>query len=469
VTGPIRSLEEAEAFLDGLINRERQPARAGWRVDLAPVEGLLEGLGRPDRGLSVLHVGGSKGKGSTSLFAESLLRAAGERVGAFTKPHLERWTERFRLDGVEASGAALAAAVERVRPHVERLRRERPENPPSFFDVTTATALVLFCEAGVDRVVLEVGLGGRLDSTNAVASDVCCITTVELEHTDKLGGTLAAIACEKAGIVKSRAPLVTGRLPAEAEAVVAGRARELGAPRTRLGRELDLAVEDLGLAGSRLRLRDGAFALEADLPLLGAHHAENAALAVACVRRLPRGPVDGRLAETGPRALARTRLPGRVELLARRPWLVVDAAHTRASSEALARALVAVPSARTHLVLSLSTGKDVAGCLATLLPLADVVTLTRAEPVRSLEPAAVAEAVQRAAPTLEVRVVPNPHLALRAARESLGGDDLLVATGSVYLAGIARRVLGREAAPVVVSRRARPPAALPPRPGPRGG
>jgi dihydrofolate synthase/folylpolyglutamate synthase len=448
----LRTLEDASRWLEGLIDAERTDVPYA-RLGLDPIRALLDALGHPERGLSILHVGGSKGKGSTALLAEAVLRESGERVGVFTKPHLERWTERFRVDGAEVSGERLAAALDELRPHVERLRGDGRPEAPTWFDVTVAAALLVFRAAGVERVVLEVGLGGRLDSTNAVVPDVSCITTIELEHTDKLGTTLAAIAGEKAGILKPGVPLVTGRLPEEAEAVIARRVRELDVPWSRLGHEIGVAVEDAGLDGIRLRTSDASFALEARLPLLGSHQAGNAALALACVRRLPGRAPDARLSAAARRAFETASLPGRVELLGRRPWLVVDAAHTAASARALAAALAGIPRVRTHLVLSVSAGKDLAAILDALLPLAHSVTVTRAEPARSLDPSALGQAIEAAAPGVPVRSIPNPHLALRAAREALGPDDLLVATGSVYLAGIARSVLGGAQAPVLVSRR----------------
>ena len=209
--GPITTFAEATRYLDGLINRERTGDYVYSRLDLRPIEALLDAIGRPQDALSVLHVAGSKGKGSTCLLAESILAALGERVGTFTSPHLESWIERFRIDGREVDEASLVAAVERVRPAVDALRDGPPETRPSFFDATTAIAFVLFAEAGVDRAVIEVGLGGRLDSTNVVRPAVTCITSIELEHTDKLGSTEAAIAGEKAGILKSGVPAEIGR------------------------------------------------------------------------------------------------------------------------------------------------------------------------------------------------------------------------------------------------------------------
>ncbi len=433
------TLAEAEAYLEGLINLERLPNLRSARLSLAPIEALCARLGDPQRSLRVLHIAGSKGKGSTVLLAEALLRGLGLRVGAFTSPHLVRWTERFRIGGEDVAGAKLAAAVERIRPHVDALRGTAEE--PSFFDATTAAALLLFADAELDVAVLEVGLGGRLDATNIARPAVCCITTIELEHTEKLGDTLAAIAGEKAGIAKRGVPLVAGALPGEAARVVEERARELGCPLARLGHEFLLEDVSDSLAGVRFRIRDAGLALEVALSAAGAHQAHNAALALACVRRLAVAS-DAAIAAAAPRALAAAQLPARAEVLSRAPWVVVDGAHTAASARALASVLAHVPHRLSHLVLSVSAGKDLARICEALAPYAGRVTVTRADPIRSLTPAEVAAAVHAAAPHADLRVVPNPHLALRAARAALGAEDLLVATGSIYLAGIARQILG---------------------------
>jgi dihydrofolate synthase/folylpolyglutamate synthase len=440
---PIRTLEQAAAWLEGLINIEKRPELSYARFSLAPIRALLERLGRPERDLHVLHIAGSKGKGSSALLAESVLRAAGRRTGTFTSPHLESWTERFRIGGRPVDAARLADAVDRVRPHVDALRAQGSEVAPTFFDATTAVALLLFREAGADDVLLEVGLGGRLDSTNAVVPAVTCITSIELEHTDRLGGTLAAIAAEKAGILKSGVPAVVGNLPWEAQSVVEARAAELGAPLVRLGKEFHVEPLEESLEGARLRVIDGSFVAELTLPVLGKHQPSNAALALACTRRLLAGAVeDAALAAFARAGLAGVSLPGRVEVLSRSPWIVVDAAHTAASARALAEVLQRI-GRPVHFVLSVSAGKDTAAILGALLPCAVSLTLTQAEPARSLTPAEVAAEARVRAPELPQRVVSNPHLALRTAREALGSDDVLCVTGSIYLAGIARNALCR--------------------------
>jgi dihydrofolate synthase/folylpolyglutamate synthase len=436
-----REIEAATAWLRGLIDVERRPDWPYRRFSLAPIRALLERLGHPERALPAVHIAGSKGKGSTALLTEAILLGAGRRVGTFTSPHLERWTERFRIDGVELDEARLAEAIETVRPHVDRLRNENPEAAPTFFDATTAIAFVLFREASLDCAVLEVGLGGRLDSTNACVPAVSCVTSIELEHTDRLGDALAAIAAEKAGILRPGVPVVVGALRTEALDVVLQRAAEVGAPVSRHG--LDFGSERIRAdrEASRVRLWDGAIDVEVRLPLLGAPSAHNAALAVACARRilgdaLPAAP----LGEVVAAALSRASLPARIERLSSRPLVIVDAAHTADSARALADVLAGL-GRPLHLVLSISAGKDVDAILGALLPLASSLTATCAEPVRSLEAEALAQRARRIAPALDVASVPEPRHAVRVARARCAEADALCVAGSVYLAGIARAEL----------------------------
>ncbi len=449
----IRGLAEAADYLEGLINLERLSDFPRERLNLGPIRQLLDRLGDPERGLSVLHVAGSKGKGSTSLFAESILRAASERVGTFTSPHLESWTERFRIAGREVEGDALARVVDSMRPHVEALRRD-PKTAPSFFDATTAAAILLFRDARVDRAILEVGLGGRLDSTNAIQSAVTCITSIELEHTDKLGNTLAEIAVEKAGILKPGVPCVMGRLPEEAAVVVRERARLLGAPLCELGRDFDLqrvaktprAEALMEPVGVSFEARDG-FSAVAEIGVLGDHQISNAAVAIEAVRLLRRTNASENLAEVDretaaavSRGLVEAQLPGRIEVVGRQPWVIVDGAHTAASARVLAEAVLRFPARRRHLVLSVSAGKNLAAILAALVPGAARITVTRAEARRSLPANEVEAAVRGLAPDLELSSVSDPHQAVRQAREALAPEDLLCVAGSIYLAGVARSI-----------------------------
>ena len=184
-------LQAASEYLESLIDVERMGDRSRARLDLAAIRELLARLGNPQANLSFVHVAGSKGKGSTCFLAEGILAALEERVGTFTSPHLSSWVERFRIDGTPVEGAELAEVVAILQPHVDAMRMGNGP-VPTFFDATTAAALLIFERASVDRVLFEVGLGGRLDSTNVVEPDVTCISTIELEHTDVLGDRIWA-------------------------------------------------------------------------------------------------------------------------------------------------------------------------------------------------------------------------------------------------------------------------------------
>lgn len=445
----LTTLAEASSYLDGLINRERSGDYVYTRLDLRPIEALLAAIGRPHERLSVVHVAGSKGKGSTCLFTEAILGSLGERVGTFTSPHLESWIERFRIGGREVEAAQLVAAVERVRPAVDALRDGPPETRPSFFDATAAIAFTVFAEAGVDRAVIEVGLGGRLDSTNVVRPAVTCITSIELEHTDKLGTTEAAIAGEKAGILKPGVPAVLGTLGPEAADVIRGRARQLAAPILARGEHFDVHVErgfearsgsSAPLQGIRFESR-GWDPIRAELASPGSAAVSNAALAIACVKALG-VHAEAAVREAAIKGLAHTALPGRIEILANDPAVLIDAAHTANSARVVAGFLDALEPGGFDLLFSISSDKNVDAVLAALLPGARRVWLTRADAARSLDPVRLAERVRLQRPELSIEVVADPDEAARRARAALPAGRRLCVVGSVYLAGAARRVLG---------------------------
>ena len=446
----IADVHEASRWLESLINFERDSTYARARFDLVPIRRLLARLGNPEKSLSIVHVAGSKGKGSTCLFAEAILIAGGERVGTFTSPHLETWNERFRIDGSAVDDNLLAEAVERIRPEVEALRDGDPENAPTFFDATTAIALLLFSQAQVSRVVLEVGLGGRLDSTNAVLPKVACITQIELEHTEKLGNTLPEIASEKAGIIKPGIPCIMGPLAKEASSVVIERASAVGAPLFRLAE--DAILEPLkpeewdayGIASSVVqafvyREPDG-FEVASGLAVRGKHQIDNASIAVAALRKLGCWS-DAKLVQAVRHGLAQACLSGRLELIAQKPWILVDSAHTPKSAASVREVMDEIPAERRHLVLSISRSKSSEEIVGELLRGVDAVWVTRADPKRSMEPAELASLVSGIAPECKINLLNDPSESVLAARSGLGERDLLCCTGSVYLAGVARRVL----------------------------
>ena len=422
----LRNLAQAERYLEGFVNLERTHGFDYEKLGLARIRILLEKLGRPERKLECVHIAGSKGKGSVALAAETLLRAAGRRVGTYTSPHLVSWRERFRIDGAPVGEAPLVATLSRLQPVLERLRSD-PQTCPSFFDVTTALAFLVFRDAAVDASVIEVGLGGRLDSTNVIDPRVSVLTSVHLEHTEQLGSSLEEIALEKAGILRPGVPLVHGPLAPEPAGVVLARAVALDAP----VEEVRVSAVEQGAAELRVTLSDGR---QLRAPVLGLHQATNLALAVRAVERF----LGRELRPHELSSLEKLRLPGRVE---RRGDVIVDSAHTVESARALRETLAAVwPARRWVLVVSISRGKDAAGILAELAPQARAAVTTCAEPARSEAPDAL-EALAWAAGIGSVESRREPAEALARARSWRARGELLVATGSVYLAGAIRPLL----------------------------
>jgi dihydrofolate synthase/folylpolyglutamate synthase len=448
---PLETLRDASDYLEGLINYERRPGFSYTRLDLKPIRALLDRLDRPEESLSVIHVAGSKGKGSTCLFAESILLALGERVGSFTSPHLESWVERFRIGAASVDEERLVSAIRRVRPIVDDLRSGPPETLPSFFDATTAVAFLLFAEASVDRALIEVGLGGRLDSTNVVHPAVTCITSIELEHTDKLGETEAEIAGEKAGILKPDRPIVLGSLCPEAARVIRARADEIAAqvlargehfsilPRPdRSGRNAFVFLENKSV--------EAPLEIRATLGVPGEAAIGNAGLAIACVRALDVHS-DAALQKAAPDGLGRCALPGRIEVLANDPQVIVDAAHTAESARVLADTLATLAPDGFELILSVSSDKNLGALLDALLPATRRLWVTQAERFRSMAVDVLAKSVLERAPTLAIEVVKDPEEAARRARAALSPGSRLCAAGSIYLAGVVRRVLGGDRHP----------------------
>jgi dihydrofolate synthase/folylpolyglutamate synthase len=446
----LEDLADASAYLEGLINHERRPGFSYARLDLRPIRALLDRLGRPEEALSAIHVAGSKGKGSTCLFAEAILVELGERVGTFTSPHLESWVERFRVDAAPVDEERLVDAVGRIRPIVDELRAGPPETLPSFFDATTAVAFLLFAEAGVDRALIEVGLGGRLDSTNVLHPAVTCITSIELEHTDKLGDTEAEIAVEKAGIIEPNRPVVLGSLGPDASRVIRSRAKEVGARVMARGEHFTIRPTPDRLGRPAFVFQEtakgmGCLEIEGTLNVHGKAAIGNAGLAIACIRALDvhSEPALQRAASDG---LARCSLPARIEVLAEDSRVIVDAAHTADSARALADALVTLAPQGFELILSVSSDKNLSALLDALLPGARRVWLTRAERSRSMAVDVLEKSVLERAPKLAIEVVEDPEEAARRARAALLPGARLCAAGSIYLAGVVRRVLGDAAA-----------------------
>ncbi len=417
----------------------------GIKLALANSERLMELMGRPEGRFKSVHVAGTNGKGSTSAFIASVLRAAGYRVGLYTSPHLVDFTERIRINGEPISEAKVVELARRVREGYERGAQSiRSSLNPTFFEVTTAVAFSYFAEEGVDLAVIEAGMGGRLDSTNVVTPLVSVITNIDLEHMEFLGNTIERIAAEKAGIIKPGIPVVTGATQPEAVAVIERvaadkgahvllRNRDFRAERLVSGREQVFNYQGTNTAYKQLRLA-----------LPGGYQVENAALAVAAIERVRAAGVD--VDEAALRSgLAQTRWEGRLERVAQNPDVYLDGAHNPASAKMLAGAVreMRPEYERVVLVLGILGDKDYRGIIAELVPLADHVIVTKPEYARAMDLSLLAAEARLLHGSVEPAA--TVALAIARARELASVGDLVLITGSLYIVGDARaELVGRQ-------------------------
>lgn len=441
-------------WLLGRINYERTAVipYSQRQLKLDRMRQLLTRLGSPDAGRRIVHVAGTKGKGSVAKMTAAILTAAGYKTGVYSSPHLERIEERFAIDGRPCGAEHLVALVDRVRPVVEAMdkRAGGAERGPTFFDITTAMALMYFADQQADAIVLEVGLGGRLDSTNVCTPVVAVITSISRDHTRQLGDTLPEIAAEKAGIIKPGVPVVSGVTHSEPAGVIAGVAREHGCRLLQLEREFGFERAATGDPPPVRFWRKTRYAQEelADLVVgpRGPHQAQNAAVALAAIGELSdQGWSIGGAARRS--ALATLALPGRVEVFGCSPMVVVDTAHNEASAAALAAALGELgPFARRTLVLAVSRDKDVPAIVRELAPAFDRVITTRyLENPRAVDPHRLAGMVRSecAGRPTEVLTIDAPAPALEHALAGSAPEDLVCVAGSFFIAAELRPLAAR--------------------------
>jgi dihydrofolate synthase/folylpolyglutamate synthase len=464
----VRDYASALEFLLGSINYERTsniPYRSA-EFKLDRMRRLLALVGDPHLAVKAVHIAGTKGKGSTAAMLAAVLQAAGYRTGLYTSPHLSRIEERIAVDGVPCGPEEFAGLAAELEAALARLGGPT-ESGATFFEITTAMAFLHFARRPVEIAVLEVGLGGRLDSTNVCRPEVAIITSISFDHMRQLGNTLAAIAGEKAGIIKPQVPVVSGVLADEPRTVIAARAAEVGAPLLQRGVDYGFAPAPAARGGAQPAEevfdyfepgREPRVRLEGvRLGMLGQHQAANAAAAIAAC-----GVLRGRgwqISEAALRAgLAAARCPGRIEQVGSRPTLLLDVAHNPASIAALVEVLKQRFAGRRRIVvLASSRDKDYTAMLRVLLPACDVLILTRyVNNPRAMEPEgllSVALALReslagRAAPALHAAAQPVQALAL--ARRLSGPEDLVCITGSFFLAA--------ELRPLLVTSTVEPPA-----------
>jgi dihydrofolate synthase/folylpolyglutamate synthase len=427
------SYRDALKYLYSFTDYEKRgfAAYAPEFYDLERVHRLLDLLGSPQQSFQSAHVAGTKGKGSTAAMIESVLRAAGYRTALYTSPHLHTFRERIQTNGEMISESDLVRLVDEMRPLVEQV----PDI--TSFEVMTCLAFAWFAEQGVEWAVVEVGLGGRLDATNVVVPAVAVITSLSRDHMAVLGDTLALIAAEKAGIIKEAVPVVSAPQPVEALAVLQTVCREKKAPLILAGRDWTWEAEATSLEGQRFTICCGQDCVSGlSLPLLGEFQLVNATVAVAALSVLQDNGLDI------PRPAIRSGLravnwPGRFEILARRPLIIADSAHNGDSARKLVAALRAVCDFQRLIVIyGASADHATPQLMEALLTGADRTIATQARHPRAADPAWLQARAAELGYCVEVsETVPQ---ALEAALADAGADDLVLCTGSVFVAGDAR-------------------------------
>jgi dihydrofolate synthase/folylpolyglutamate synthase len=433
VSPPFAGLADALAWLDSHVDFESNMPRRRAVPTLDRMWALTALLGEPQESIPSIHITGTNGKGSTTAMATSLLMAKGLTVGTYTSPNLHAVAERLAHNGEPIDDASLTnvltelALLETLVP--ERLTR---------FELLTAAALSWFSTEAVDAMVVEVGLGGTWDCTNVVHGDVAVLTNVSFDHTDVLGPTLEGIAADKAGIIEPGSRVVVGEMAPELAEIIADRAREVGAASVWMaGRDFGCESNRVAVGGRVVTLwTPGGRYEDILVPLHGAHQGLNASVALAAVEAFFSDPLEIEVVEEG---LAAVRVPGRLEVLGRRPLLLVDGAHNAAGMAALAAALTeefAVDGASVAVVGMLS-GRDPSAMLAPLASVGvDAVVACEPDSPRAMPVAAVSEAGR--ALGLTVYEEPNVSDALRVARGMVDADGLVVVAGSLYVVGTAR-------------------------------
>lgn len=398
----------------------------GIKLGLENITRLLESAGRPHRTYPTVHVAGTNGKGSVVALLDAMLSAAGYRIGRFTSPHLLSVCERFLLNSAPISEEELDEHLAFFQSAAADM-----ENPPTFFEVVTAVAFRWFAQREVDVALVEVGMGGRFDSTNVVVPEVSAITNIALEHTRYLGDTLEEIAFEKAGIIKRGVPVVVGVQEEGPREVIRARAAELDSPARFLGRDFSYALSGPPYA-HRFRFDSPGLSFgPVPLALPGTYQGDNAAVAVATAdllrHRFPRLDRDAIVA-----GLGAARWPCRLERVLDRPPVIIDVAHNAAGARTLAAELV-----DAVVVLAVSSDKNARGMIEALRPAAHELILTQFDGTRALP----VDALCREAADLPHRRAESLEAALDMALSLASEAHPLVITGSIFTAGQARRIL----------------------------
>jgi len=425
----------------GAIEWIHSTCKLGSKLGLENVTELSRRMGDPHRRFSSVHVAGTNGKGSVCAMLYTILRAAGYRTGLFTSPYLVDFRERIQADGQLIPYADLARIAGQVRDAVDGMLADG-WNHPTEYEIVTVIGLAYFAEQGLDAVVVEVGLGGRLDMTNIITPDLSVITPISLDHTKILGDTIAKIAYEKAGIIKKGIPVVSAPQVPEAERALKDVAGERGSPITFADGE-NVRIITASLEGQSVDFRiNGQWETGYTLPLIGAHQAENGLttrVAIEELRRVGYVIPDEALRQGFERAI----WPGRVEAAGKNPLVILDGTHNPAGAIALRDAVSPfLAGKKTVLLMGMMEDKDVAQVAAILAPLAERAVASRVDNPRAMDTKLLGEILGRYIP---VQAADEPKEALAQAKELAGQDGAVLVTGSLYLVGAVKEALGQTA------------------------
>lgn len=412
----------------------------GSKLGLENIRILLDLLGNPHKDLKIIHIAGTNGKGSTSSYISTILTEAGYKVGLFTSPYLERFTERIRVNGKEIEDERLAQVTTKVKEKVEEMIK-KGYNHPTEFEIVTAIAFVYYKEEKVDFVVLEVGLGGRYDSTNIIETPLASVLTpISLDHKDILGDTIEKIAWEKAGIIKENGLVVSHPQVEEAQKVIEDVVKDKNSKLIVAPIE-DIKVIECTELGSKFNFKFNEKTFEnLEINLIGEHQINNACVALTVVLTLLENEYIDIDEDSIRRGLLKTRWKGRLEILRRNPTFIIDGAHNLAGANSLKKSIKELfKYNKLILGIGILGDKEVNSILNELVPLADEIIITEANNPRKLEAEKLADIIKSF--NKEYFIEKDIKKAVIKALDKAEEDDLILFSGSLYLIGDVRKII----------------------------